>query len=77
MRVLLQKKTDGSYFQNAQSWVTDSDEAQDFLTTGCALDKVRRLRLADVQVVLKWPELSHPRYDVVIPITPPQPRLRS
>ena len=77
MRVLLQKKGDGMYFQNAQSWVTDSDEAQDFLTTECALDKARRLRLADVHVVLKWPEMMQPRYDVVIPVDAQSSRLHS
>ena len=75
MRVLLQKKANGTYFQNAQSWVADSDEAQDFLTTECALEKVRRLRLPDVQVVLKWPEMAQPRYDVVIPVEPQKARL--
>ncbi len=75
MRVLLQNKGDGTYFQSAGSWVIDPDDAQDFFTTECALNKARRMRRTELQVVLKWPEMSVPRYDVVIPIAEQRSRL--
>jgi hypothetical protein len=76
VRVLLQNKLDGTYFQSAGSWVSDPDEAQDFFTTECALSKARRLRGTQVQLVLKWPEMGQPRYDVVIPVADQRTRLR-
>jgi hypothetical protein len=73
MRVLLQKTRDWTYFQNAQSWVVDADEAQDFFTTKCALDNARILHLVDVQVVLKGPELGNTRSDAGIPVSDQRP----
>ena len=76
MRVLLQNKGDGTYFQSAGSWVMNADEALDFFTTECALNKAQLMRRTELQVVLKWPEMSLPRYDVVIPIADQRSRLR-
>jgi hypothetical protein len=76
VRVLLQNKVDETYFQSAGSWVTDPDEAQDFFTTDCALNKAAKLRGVAVQIVLKWPEMTLPRFEVVIPLANQRTHLR-
>jgi hypothetical protein len=65
MRILVQRKTDGLYFQDIDSWVSPSAEAMDFVSSGAAIDFCVLNKIKDVQIVLKFDEQ---RYDIVLPV---------
>jgi hypothetical protein len=56
MRILLQQKDTGLYFRDVGSWVPDSLEAMDFVSSTAAIDFCMANKIADVQIVLKFTE---------------------
>ena len=73
MKILLQQKDSGLYFRDVGSWVPDSSEAMDFLSSTSAIDFCVANKISHVQLVLKFDEQ---RYDIVLPvqIPPESPR---
>jgi hypothetical protein len=67
MRILLQRKDDGLYFEDIGSWVSDFANAMDFLSSTTAIDFCIANKICDVQLVLKFDEQ---RYDIVLPVLP-------
>jgi hypothetical protein len=67
MRILLQQKETGLYFKDVGSWVRQSAEAMDFVSSTVAIDFCALNRLPGVQLVLKFEEQS---YDIVLPVRP-------
>jgi hypothetical protein len=65
MRIVLQQKDSGLYFQNIDSWVRHSSEAMDFVNSTAAIEFCVTNKLAGLQVVLKFDEQ---RYEIVLPI---------
>jgi len=75
MRVLLQQKATGLYFQDIDGWTRKASEAMDFLSSTAAIDFCVLNKLIDVQIVLKF---DHQNYDIVLPVSaPPQREERS
>ena len=67
MRILLQQKETGLYFKDVGSWIPNSSQAMDFISSTAAIDFCTTNRLADVQLVLKFEEQQ---YDIVMPVRP-------
>jgi hypothetical protein len=64
MRILLQQKETGLYFKDIGSWVHQSAEAMDFISSTAAIEFCVSNKLPAVQVVLKF---DGQRYDIVLP----------
>ena len=67
MRILLQQKETGLYFQDIDAWTRNSAEAMDFLSSTSAIDFCVMNKIAGVQLVLKFDEQQ---YDIVLPVLP-------
>ncbi len=65
MRILLQQKETGLYFKDIDSWVRQSHEAMDFVSSTAAIDFCVANKLSGVQLVLKFDEQQ---YDIVLPV---------
>ena len=65
MRILLQKKENGLYFQDIDKWTRKNTEAMDFLSSTAAIDFCCLNKLNHVQIVLKFDEQN---YDIVLPV---------
>jgi hypothetical protein len=79
MKILLQQRDSGLYFETLASWTADAAEAMDFVSSTAALDYCAANKLAGVQIVLKFQEEKH---EIVLPAIPlpvlqPQPPSRS
>ena len=72
MRILLQQKITGLYFQDIDSWVRNSSNAMDFINSTAAIEFCVTNKLSDVQLVLKFDEQ---KYDIVMPMEQPQRHL--
>src|SRR5437763_390209 len=53
MRILLQQKETGLYFKDVGTWVPNSAEAMDFVSSSAAIDFCVLNKLNDVQLVFK------------------------
>jgi hypothetical protein len=71
MRIVLQQKETGLYFKDVGSWVRNSVEAMDFVSSSAAIDFCVLNKLNDVQLVFKFEEQQ---YDIVLPVQPGQER---
>jgi hypothetical protein len=69
MRILLQRKETGLYFKDIDAWDPDPGMAMDFLSSTSAIDFCVANKISNVQIVLKFEEQ---RYDIVLPVVPPQ-----
>lgn len=69
MRILLQQRDSGLYFEDIDSWTTDSAEAMNFVSSTAALDFCAANKVAGVQIVLKFDE---EKSEIVLPAVPPQ-----
>ncbi|HEV2211109.1 MAG TPA: hypothetical protein VG167_20280 [Verrucomicrobiae bacterium] len=67
MRILLQQKETGLYFKDIQSWVRQSSDAMDFVSSTAAIDFCVANKLPGIQLVLKFDEQQ---YDIVLPVRP-------
>lgn len=67
MRILLQQKETGFYFRDIDSWVRDTSQAMDFVSSSAAIDFCVSNKLAGMQLVLKFPDQN---YDIVLPVQP-------
>ena len=65
MRILLQEKATGLYFQGAGSWTPEPAEALDFLSSTKAIDFCVANKISGVQLVLKFEGQLH---DIVLPM---------
>ena len=65
MKILLQRKETGDYFQEPGTWTRESADAMDFLSSTSAIDYCAANKILDVQLVLKFDE-QH--YDIVLPM---------
>jgi hypothetical protein len=70
MRILLQQKDSGLYFQDVGAWTPDSALAMDFLSSTAAIDFCVANKINSVQLVLKFDEQ---RCDIVMPVLPDRP----
>jgi len=64
MRILLQQRDTGLYFQDVGLWTGDTSVAMDFVSSTAALEFCAENKLPDVQVVLKFDE---EKCDIVLP----------
>jgi hypothetical protein len=69
MRILLQQRDSGLYFEALDSWTADAAEAMDFVSSTAALDFCAANKLAGVQIVLKFQEEKH---EIVLSAITPQ-----
>ncbi len=69
MRILLQQRDSGLYFEDIDSWTPDSAEAMNFVSSTAALDFCAANKVTGVQIVLKFDE---ERSEIVLPTVPPQ-----
>lgn len=67
MRILLQQKETGLYFKDVGSWVRDTTEAMDFVSSTVAIDFCVTNKLPDVHLVLKFQDQ---KFDIVLPVQP-------
>jgi len=67
MRILLQQKETGFYFKDVGSWVRDTSEAMDFVSSTAAIDFCVTNKLPGVQLVLKFQDQ---KFDIVLPVQP-------
>ncbi len=67
MRILLQQKDTGLYFQDVGSWTRHSPEAMDFVSSSAAIDFCVTNKLNGVQLVLKFEEQE---YEIVLSVKP-------
>jgi hypothetical protein len=65
MRVLLQQKDNGLYFQDPDLWTADALQAKDFITSTAAIDFCVAQRFKGVQMVFKF---DQQHYDIVLPV---------
>jgi hypothetical protein len=70
MRILLQQKESGLYFKDVDSWIADTSEAMDFVSSTTAIEFCAMNKLDAVQVVLKFEE---ERCEIVLPDVIAQP----
>ena len=70
MRILLQQRDTGLYFEDIDSWTAESTEAMDFVGSTAALDFCAANHLSGVQIVLKF---DGEKYDIVLPPEATQP----
>jgi hypothetical protein len=76
MRIVLQHKGTGLYFQDIGVWTRDSSNAMDFVSSTSAIQFCEINKIDSAQIVLKFEQEN---YDIVMPaITPadPAPRMR-
>lgn len=71
MRILLQQKDTGLYFQDIALWTRNCGEAMDFVSSTAAIEFCAANKLAGVHIVLQFQE---EKCDIVLPVQPPQPR---
>jgi hypothetical protein len=71
MRILIQKKDTGLYFQDVGAWTRNPSEAMDFLSSTSAIDFCVLNKISGVQLVLKFEEQQ---YDIVLPVLNPKSR---
>jgi hypothetical protein len=64
MRILLQHKKTGQYFSDIDSWVKNSSDAMDFVSSTAAIEFCLNNKLNEVHLVLKFDEQ---KYDIVMP----------
>ena len=69
MRILLQRRDSGLYFQDLDLWTPDSAAAMDFVSSPAALDFCAANKLAGVQIILKFDAEKH---EIVLPAMLPQ-----
>ena len=67
MRIVLQNKETGLYFKDINSWVRQSSDALDFVSSSAAIDFCVANKLSGLQVVLKFEDQ---RYEIVLPMMP-------
>jgi len=67
VRILLQQKDTGLYFEDVGSWTRHSSEAMDFVSSSAAIDFCVANKLAGVHLVFKFEEQE---YDIVLPVIP-------
>ena len=67
MRILLQQKETGFYFRDINSWVRNTSEAMDFVSSAAAIDFCVTNNLSGMQLVLKFADQN---YDIVMPVKP-------
>ena len=67
MRILLQQKETGLYFRDINSWVRNTSEAMDFVSSSAAIDFCVTNNLPGMQLVLKFADQN---YDIVMPVQP-------
>jgi len=67
MRILLQQKETGYYFRDIDSWVRNTSEAMDFVSSTAAIDFCVTNKLPGMQLVLKFADQN---YDIVLPVQP-------
>ncbi len=65
MRILLQEKATGLYFEAVGHWTPEPKDARDFLSSVKAIDYCVTNRISGVQLVLKFEEQLH---DIVLPM---------
>lgn len=65
MRILLQQKDTGLYFQDIDSWTDEHLRAMDFVSSAKAIDFCVANRLNGVHLVLKFEQQEH---DIVLPL---------
>jgi len=66
MKVLVQNPLTLSYMQKPEGWTGNPEQASAFPDTRSAIQFCREHDLADMQVVLKFPD---ERFDVQLPVT--------
>lgn len=59
MRTFLRHIATGHYFQSQEKWTTDRDEAFDFGLASNALKVAHKLRIRDLELVLKFDDPDH------------------
>ncbi|HOX58987.1 MAG TPA: hypothetical protein P5205_17735 [Candidatus Paceibacterota bacterium] len=64
MRILLQRKDSGLYFEDFDSWTSDSSSAMDFVSSTAALEFCEANKLVGTQIVLKFDE---EKQEIVLP----------
>jgi hypothetical protein len=64
MRILLQRRDSGLYYEDIDSWTADSSAARDFVSSTAALDFCAANKLLGVQLVLKFDSEKH---EIVLP----------
>jgi len=64
MRILLQQRDTGLYFEDIDSWCADASAAMDFVSATKALEFCSVNKLDAVQVVLKFED---EKYEIVLP----------
>jgi hypothetical protein len=69
MRIVLQQKKTELYFNDIDSWVRNSADAMDFVSSTAAIDFCVTNKLNDVHLVLKFEEQ---KYDIVMPLQYPR-----
>jgi hypothetical protein len=63
MRIVLQHKTTGLYFQDVGVWTHTSTDAMDFVSSSAAIEFCQINKIEDLQIVLKF---EQERYDIVV-----------
>jgi hypothetical protein len=71
MRILLQQRDTGLYFEDINSWCADASGAMDFVSSTKALEFCALNKLDSVQVVLKF---EGEKYEIVLPDAAAQSR---
>lgn len=69
MRIHVQQKETGLYFKDIDSWIKNSSEAMDFVSSTAAIDFCVANNISGVQLVFKFEE---EKYDIVLPVVPQQ-----
>jgi hypothetical protein len=69
MRILLQQKDTGLYFEDIAQWAENSEEAMDFVSSTAAIEFCAANKLTGLQIVLKFDE---EKCDIVLPLQAPQ-----
>jgi hypothetical protein len=69
MRIQLQRRNSGLYFEDIDSWTPDSAAAMDFVSSTAAMEFCAANKLTGVQIVLKF-DAEHS--EIVLPAIVPQ-----
>lgn len=67
MRIVLQHKTTGLYFQDVGVWTHTSADAMDFVSSNEAIGFCQLNKIKDLQIVLKF---EQEQYDIVVQPAP-------
>lgn len=73
MRILLQQKETGLYFENLGLWAPSSKEAMNFPSSAAAIEFCATHHIQGVHLVMKFDDYP---YDIVLPVhpvVPPEP----